>query len=93
MAGVLPSSAATSRTAVSTFRLAWRGVVAHTVSSFGLHKEYHTPADDLSRIDFAHMTRAIQSMLSPIEWLVNATFVPAWHEGQRPAPGARPTRQ
>jgi hypothetical protein len=73
-------------------RLAWRGVVAHTVSSFGLHKDYHTPADDLSRIDFAHMTRAIQSMLSPIEWLANATFVPAWHEGQRPEPGPRSMR-
>jgi aminopeptidase YwaD len=73
-------------------RLAYRGVVAHTVSSFGLHKEYHTPADDLSRIDFPHMTRAIESMLAPIEWLANAAFVPAWHEGQRPQPGTRPAR-
>lgn len=73
-------------------RLAYRGVVAHTVSSFGLHEQYHTPADDLSRIDFVHMTRAIQSLLSSVEWLVNAAFVPAWHEGQRPEPGARPTR-
>lgn len=74
-------------------RLAYRGVVAHTVSSFGLHEEYHTPADDLSRIDFAHMALAIQSMLPPIEWLANATFVPAWHDGQQPQPGARPGRR
>lgn len=73
-------------------RLAYRGVVAHTVSSFGLHEQYHTPADDLSRIDFAHMTRAIQSLLLPVEWLANAAFVPTWHEGQRPEPGARTTR-
>ena len=26
-----------------------RGVVAHTVSSYGLHKEYHTPADETKR--------------------------------------------
>lgn len=74
-------------------RLAYRGVVAHTVSSFGLHAEYHTPADDLSRIDFPHMTRAIASLLPPIEWLANATFVPAWHDGGRPVPGERPGRQ
>src|SRR5690606_15569232 len=73
-------------------RLAYRGVVAHTVSSFGLHEEYHTPADDLTRIDFAHMTRAIQSMLAPIEWLANATFVPEWHEGQQPHPATGPAR-
>jgi hypothetical protein len=73
-------------------RLAYRGVVAHTVSSFGLHKEYHTPDDELSHIDFTHMTRAIESMLAPIEWLANARFVPVWHEGQQPQPGARPAR-
>jgi len=71
-------------------RLAYRGVVAHTVSSYGLHEEYHTPADDLSRIDFAHLTRAIASMLPPVEWLANATFVPAWHDGPAPRPGERP---
>ena len=66
-------------------RLANRGVVAHTVSSYGLHEDYHTPADEIARIDFAHMTRAIASMLRPIAWLLDATFVPAWHEGGRPA--------
>ena len=28
-------------------QFARRGVVAHTVSSYGLHKEYHTPADEI----------------------------------------------
>ena len=26
-----------------------RGVIAHTVSSYGLHQEYHTPADETKR--------------------------------------------
>jgi aminopeptidase YwaD len=73
-------------------RFAQRGVVAHTVSSYGLHEQYHTPADDLSRIDFPHMVRAIASMLAPIEWLANSTFIPAWHEGRQPTPGERPAR-
>ena len=34
-------------------QFARRGVIAHTVSSFGLHKEYHQPSDEIARIDFA----------------------------------------
>lgn len=66
------------------YALARRGVVAHTVSSFGLHPEYHQPNDDLAHINFPHMTRAINSMLAPVRWLVNSSFRPTWVEGQRP---------
>lgn len=66
------------------YALARRGVVAHTVSSFGLHPEYHQPADDIAHIDFAHMTRAINSMVAPVHWLVNSNFTPAWVEGRKP---------
>ena len=39
-------------------QFARRGVVAHTVSSFGLHKEYHQPSDEIRPIDFrAHDRR------------------------------------
>lgn len=71
-------------------RLAYRGVVAHTVSSYGLHEDYHTPGDELSRIDFAHMTRAISLLLPSVEWLANSTFVPEWREGGQPVAGQRP---
>lgn len=66
------------------YALARRGVVAHTVSSFGLHPEYHQPGDDIAHIDFAHMTRAINSMVAPVLWLVNSNFTPAWAEGKKP---------
>jgi aminopeptidase YwaD len=65
-------------------QFARRGVVAHTVSSYGLHKEYHQPSDEVRLIDFAHMTDAIQSMLEPIRWLANSTFKPAWLPGMKP---------
>jgi hypothetical protein len=65
-------------------RFARAGVVAHTVSSFGLHEDYHRPSDDIGKIDFAHMTTAIRSMLGPIRWLANAPFVPEWNPGGRP---------
>jgi Peptidase family M28 len=65
-------------------QLARRGVIAQTVSSFGLHKEYHQPSDEVGMVDFAHMTRAIRSMLSPVRWLANAKFRPTWNEGMKP---------
>lgn len=65
-------------------QFARRGVIAHTVSSFGLHKEYHQPSDEIGTIDFPHMTDAIRSMLEPIRWLANSSFKPEWLPGQRP---------
>ena len=66
------------------FALAKRGIVAQTVSSYGLHGDYHRPSDDLSHIDFKHMERAIASMVEPVEWLANSDFKPEWRPGKRP---------
>lgn len=64
--------------------LARRGIVAHTVSSFGLHGDYHQPSDELSAIDFHHLQYAITSMLEPIRWLANTDWRPEWNPGGRP---------
>jgi Peptidase family M28 len=64
--------------------LARRGVIAQTVSSFGLHADYHQVTDDIDHIDFRHMTEAIQSMLAPIRWLADSNFRPDWLPGGRP---------
>jgi Zn-dependent M28 family amino/carboxypeptidase len=66
------------------YALAKQGVVAQTVSSFGLHPDYHQPSDDLARLDFTHMEKAIHSMLEPVEWLANTDFKPEWVEGKKP---------
>jgi hypothetical protein len=65
-------------------QFARRGVIAHTVSSFGLHKDYHQPSDEIDTIDFAHMTDAIRSMVEPIRWLASSAFKPAWLPGKKP---------
>ncbi|HQU92512.1 MAG TPA: M20/M25/M40 family metallo-hydrolase, partial [Pyrinomonadaceae bacterium] len=65
-------------------QLARAGVIAHTVSSFGLHTDYHKASDEVKTIDFVHMTRSINSMIKPIDWLVNSDFRPTWVEGKRP---------
>ena len=66
------------------FTLARQGIIAHTVSSFGLHTDYHRASDELRTIDFGHMTKSINSMVKPIAWLINSDFRPNWVEGKRP---------
>jgi len=66
------------------YALAKRGIIAQTVSSFGLHQEYHRPNDDLAHIDFVHMEEAIESMVEPVRWLANSDFKPEWMEGKKP---------
>jgi Zn-dependent M28 family amino/carboxypeptidase len=64
--------------------LALRGVIAHTVSSFGMHTDYHRPSDEVSKIDFPFMTNSLSSLVKPVRWLANSNFRPAWLPGQAP---------
>ena len=66
------------------YALAQKGIVAQTVSSFGLHSDYHRPSDDVAHIDFNHMERAIHSMIGPVEWLAHSGFKPEWLPGKKP---------
>lgn len=64
--------------------LARRGIVAQTVSSYGLGAHYHQPTDDLAHIDFPHLTSAIRWMVPPIQWLANSDWKPSWNPGGKP---------
>ena len=66
------------------YALARQGIIAHTVSSFGLHSDYHEPSDEIRTINFAHMTNAIAAMVEPIRWLANTNWKPAWNPGGKP---------
>jgi len=66
------------------FVLAKQGIVAQTISSYGLHSDYHQPSDDVAHIDFKHMDAAIGSLLKPVKWLVNSDFKPHWNPGGKP---------
>ncbi len=66
------------------YALAQQGIVAQTISSFGLHSDYHQPTDTVDKIDFKHMDDAITSMIAPLNWLVNTDFTPEWAEGKKP---------
>jgi Zn-dependent M28 family amino/carboxypeptidase len=66
------------------YALAKEGLIAQTVSSFGLHKDYHGPGDTVARIDWHHLDRSIGSMIHPVSWLANSDFVPQWNAGGKP---------
>jgi hypothetical protein len=66
------------------YALARQGIIAQTVSSFGLHHDYHKPSDEIRTIDFTHMTNAIASMVGPIRWLSDSDFKPRWNPGGDP---------
>jgi hypothetical protein len=66
------------------FLLAQKGVVAQTISSYGMHSDYHQPSDDVAHLDFKHMDNAIESLIRPIGWLANSSFKPEWKPGGQP---------
>jgi len=71
--------------------LARQRIIAQTVSSYGLHTDYHHVTDELKTIDFKHMTAAIASMVAPVRWLANSVWKPTWNPGGKPEP--TPPRQ
>jgi hypothetical protein len=68
------------------------GIVAHTWSSFNLHGDYHQLSDDVSRIDFDHMSRLIDAGARSV-WVLANGDVPTWNPGAQPAArAARPVQ-
>ena len=66
------------------YQLALAGVVAHTVSGWAVTPTYHKPTDLIAAIDFPFMTRAVQSLVTPMRWLADTRVVPRWNAGGRP---------
>jgi Zn-dependent M28 family amino/carboxypeptidase len=64
---------------------AHQGIPAHTLSSFGLHPDYHQPSDEVERIDFDHLTRAAELVAQAARVLADGPR-PVWNPGGRPAP-------
>jgi hypothetical protein len=61
------------------------GIPAHTLSSFNLHDDYHRQSDEVSKVDFAHMTAVIAAAVDAVRILANGPR-PEWHPGGRPEP-------
>src|SRR5690606_10977264 len=60
------------------------GIVAHTLSSYGMHSDYHRPSDELETVDAAHFAAVIEAATMATRALADGE-VPAWKPGGRPA--------
>ena len=61
-----------------------KGIVAHTISGWAVTPTYHDKTDDIAHLDLPFMTQAIQSLIVPVEYLVNSDFKPEWKPGGKP---------
>jgi hypothetical protein len=66
------------------YGLAQRGIVAHTLSTFNLHSDYHYASDEVNKVDFDHMTAVIHSAAEAVRHLADGPK-PEWHAGCNPA--------
>lgn len=64
---------------------ALEGIPAHTLSSSDLHEDYHTPDDEVDRIEFQSMTRVVETLIGAVRLLADGD-APVWTEGGRPEP-------
>lgn len=72
------------------YAFARMGIVAHTLSTFNLHTDYHRPSDEADAFDFDHMTAVIKAGAQAVRHLADGP-TPTWHEGGKPAaPTPRP---
>ncbi len=70
------------------FPFAMAGIPAHTLSSYNLHTDYHSPSDEVEFVDFDHMTSVINAAIQAARLLANGEK-PRWHPGGRPQPRGR----
>jgi len=66
------------------YPLACTGVVAQSLSSFNLHKDYHHPSDEADKIDFGHLESAARLAFQAAATLADGSLRPAWLPGMQP---------
>jgi len=59
------------------------GIPAHTLSSFGLHSDYHSPDDEVERIDFDHLESVIAVAAEAVRLLADGP-APEWNPNGQP---------
>ena len=65
------------------YALALRGIVAHTLSTYNLHTDYHRPSDEADRLDYPHMVGVIEAATQAVRLLADGPR-PAWKPGGQP---------
>jgi Zn-dependent M28 family amino/carboxypeptidase len=62
---------------------AQRGIPAQTLSSFNLHTDYHQLSDEVSKVDFTHLTAVAETAAKAVQLLANGS-APVWNPGGKP---------
>ena len=65
------------------YAFARRGVVAHTLSTYNLHADYHRPSDEVRFIDPAHMAQVVSAAARAVRLLADGP-APQWTPGGKP---------
>jgi hypothetical protein len=66
------------------------GIVAHTLSTYNLHLDYHQPSDDVKGVDLEHMAAVINAATRAVRVLADGPKQ-EWKPGGQPvAPAPRP---
>jgi len=66
-----------------------RGIVAHTLSSYNMHTDYHEPSDDVAHVNFAHMTQLIDVAVRAARLIADSPAKLEWKPGGRPDASGR----
>jgi Zn-dependent M28 family amino/carboxypeptidase len=67
------------------YAFALKGIPAHTLSSYGLHTDYHRVTDEAALADLVHMDAIIAAATRAVRILADGAR-PAWHPGGQPTP-------
>jgi hypothetical protein len=69
------------------YRFALAGIPAHTLSSYGNHKDYHQPGDEVFTVDFDHFASVVAAASRAVRFLADGPR-PEWKPGGKPEPGS-----
>lgn len=59
------------------------GIVAHTLSSYNMHTDYHTVNDEVDRVDFDHMSQMVNLIARAVRTIADGPRL-QWNPGGRP---------
>lgn len=60
------------------------GIVAQTLSSYGMHTDYHRVSDRPETLDYDHMEGAVRAALEAVRLVTDGRVDPSWLPGGRP---------
>ena len=78
-----PRPAQSFYTRSDNIRFARAGIIAHTLSSFNLHKDYHGVNDEWELADFDHMTAMVNLLAKAVRIVADGPRL-EWNEGGKP---------